>query len=399
MFQNIFQPTPNSALARRRATQVALGLSTSGWYPWLMLVWSFWIFATPAYQTTAFPHWLWPTVGSYAIFLVLFYIANYRDMRYILACAISIAGLGLALTPLNPGAQGYIIYAAAFLAFAFRPQPAFGAIVLLFSVYSIEWFALGWPPVYLVSGLVLGLAVSGINISQAQKERADAALRLSHDEVRRLASLAERERIGRDLHDLLGHTLSLVALKSELAGKLLQRGDSLEARVAAQREIAEVARVAREALTQVRSAVSGIRAAGIAAELASARLLLETDGIALDARLDPHWLEGGVLPPNVENVLAMTVREAVTNIQRHAKATRADIALETVGGDAVLRIVDDGSGGAIDPGNGLRGMRERIESVRGRLRIESVRGKGTTLEVRVPLKQDDAGDLPQAVSA
>src|SRR5690606_24618433 len=140
----------------------------------------------------------------------------------------------------------------------------------------------------------------------------DAALRLSHDEVRRLASLAERERIGRDLHDLLGHTLSMVALKSDLAGRLLARDPA-----AAHREIGEVSRVAREALSQVRRAVSGIRAAGFAAELASARLLLETDGIAFDYRFD-DGLGAGILPAGVESALAMTVREAATNIQRHA---------------------------------------------------------------------------------
>ena len=88
-------------------------------------------------------------------------------------------------------------------------------------------------------------------------EKKDADLRLSHEEVRRLAATAERERIGRDLHDLLGHTLSLIALKSELAGKLLARDP-----VAARREIADVERITREALAQVRSAVSGMRAAG-----------------------------------------------------------------------------------------------------------------------------------------
>ena len=399
MLKTLFQPTPESALGLRRNQRAAAGRPDSAVYPWLMLVWSIWIFATPLYSPKDFPHWLWPTLASYALFLLLFYVAHFRDRRHVPYCAFGIAALGFALTPVNAGAQGYMIYACAYLGVALRPSRAMMAMTALLAAYMLEWVLLGWPLKYLLAAVIVGPAVGVMNLVQVQQDRADAALRLSHDEVRRLASLAERERIGRDLHDLLGHTLSLVALKSELAGKLLQRGDSLEARVAAQREIAEVARVAREALTQVRAAVSGMRAAGIAAELASARLLLETDGVAFEAKVDPRWLEGGALPGNVESVLAMTVREAVTNIQRHAKATRADVALETVGGDAVLRIVDDGSGGAIDPGNGLRGMRERIESVRGRLRIESVRGKGTALDVRVPLKQDDAGDLPQAVSA
>ena len=151
-----------------------------------------------------------------------------------------------------------------------------------------------------------------------ENTRKRAELKLSHDEVRRLAALAERERIGRDLHDLLGHTLSMVALKSELAGKLLDRDP-----LAARREIDEVGRVARDALSQVRRAVSGIRAAGLAAELASAKLLLESDGVAFRyERADV------ALTPELETALALTLREAVTNIQRHARAQHAQVTLE-----------------------------------------------------------------------
>src|SRR5690606_29047101 len=218
--------------------------------------------------------------------------------------------------------------------------------------------------------------------------RTDAALRLSHDEVRRLAALAERERIGRDLHDLLGHTLSLVALKSDLAARLVERDP-----VAARSEIDAVSRVAREALAQVRSAVSGIRAAGIAAELASAKLLLECDGVALRHDWDESGLAGGALPSRVETTLALVLREAVTNIQRHAHARSAEIALRAEGSDGVvLRISDDGRGGAFAPGNGLGGMRERVEALGGRLVIDSVRGRGTVVEVWLPLAANDDED-------
>ena len=85
----------------------------------------------------------------------------------------------------------------------------------------------------------------------------------------------------------------------------------------------------------------------------------------------------------------MTVREAVTNIQRHARAQNAEVAFATDGGEAVLRIVDDGRGGAIVPGNGLGGMRERIEALGGQLRVDSGRDRGTRIEARVPLAAND----------
>ena len=90
-------------------------------------------------------------------------------------------------------------------------------ILLLLGAFALAWSARGWSPLYMTSAVLVGLAVGLMNISFERRARADAQLRLSHEEVRRLAGVAERERIGRDLHDLLGHTLSLVALKSDLA--------------------------------------------------------------------------------------------------------------------------------------------------------------------------------------
>src|SRR5262249_34816450 len=150
-----------------------------------------------------------------------------------------------------------------------------------------------------------------------------------------------------------GHTLSLITLKSELANKLFERDPA-----AARREVADVERVARDALAQVRRAVTGIRAAGVAAELASARLLLGSNGVRLVCELADL-----ALPTEIETALAMTVREAVTNIQRHAQASSARIALGAEDTQLVLRIEDTGRGGAIVPGNGLTGMRERLAGI------------------------------------
>jgi two-component system sensor histidine kinase DesK len=207
---------------------------------------------------------------------------------------------------------------------------------------------------------------------------------LSHDEVRRLAAVAERERIGRDLHDLLGHTLSLITLKSELANRLFERDP-----LAARREIADVEAVARDALAQVRRAVTGIRAAGIAAELASARLLLEINGVHLT-----YELADVTLPATVETVLAMTVRESVTNIQRHARASSARVSLLVEQKQLRLEIADNGRGGDIVPGNGLTGMRERLATIEANVRVDSRRGEGTTILVTL-----DVPEFKEAVAA
>ncbi|MDB6163976.1 MAG: two-component sensor histidine kinase [Xanthomonadaceae bacterium] len=379
-------PAPDSAVAN------TIRRGKSAWTDGIHLLWSVWIFITPMFSGGYTWRWLWLTCATYPVFLLLFAMTLLAPRRAAGFWAVGMAAMGTALLPVYPAAISYFVFGCVML------RPGSHSIVwqmtrllLLNAVFlavasrvGYPWQALVWVP---VMTMILGIVIT---IERVNHEK-DAALKLSHDEVRRLAGLAERERIGRDLHDLLGHTLSLVALKSELAGKLVTSDP-----VAARREIHEVTKVAREALTQVRSAVTGIRAAGLAAELASARLLLETDAIAFVYTIVPV-----LLPPAQEAVFAMTLREAVTNIQRHARARSAQVVLQVDGRDVLLRIVDDGRGGAIAPGNGLCGMRERIEALGGRLRIDSGR-QGTCVEARLPLQTTPdrfAPDVPDAAAA
>jgi len=257
--------------------------------------------------------------------------------------------------------------------------------------YGLELLLLGFKPMtYWVTCLV-GIAAAASNYVLVQNRRKNAMLRLSREEVHRLGRVAERERIGRDLHDLLGHTLSLIAIKSELAAKLMDRD-----RAAAAREVAEVTTIARDALRQVRTAVAGIRSAALENEVASARTLLDTAGVVLGFERD-----GGVLLPEIETALAMIVREAAMNIQRHSSAQSAEIDVRTqtvitgasgAAGEKMvfLTISDDGRGGVTTSGNGLSGIRERVRSLGGTLEIESPQGRGTTLRVRLPLPASDS---------
>jgi two-component system, NarL family, sensor histidine kinase DesK len=357
-------------------------------FPFLPIVLS--LFGNPNQWPGPVSHMLGPTLLSVALFLPVYFAAYRATGIQSLLCMLAIAGIGYALLPFNSFANAYIIYAVGFAAMLGGPVwTRLTWVAAMLAGLLFEIVALQYPVFIFLITLIVSVAVFFGNHHFVESTRKRAELKLSHDEVRRLAALAERERIGRDLHDLLGHTLSLVALKSELAGKLLQRGDSLQAREAAHREIVEVSRVARDALAQVRSAVTGIRAAGVVAEIVSAKLLLESDEIAFVYALAPRALDAGAIPPNVETALAMTVREAVTNLQRHAHARTARVELDIEAGEAVLRIDDDGRGGASNgthvPGNGLTGMRERIEALGGRLRIDARKGAGTRLEARVPL--------------
>jgi len=356
-----------------------------GWTPLWSLLYLLFLFMNWADEPLR--AWLPPTLISIAVFLPLFFRAYRQSGWKLLAHAAAIAAIGFALTPFNSGANTYLIYAAVFLPFA---GIALRTTILLVAggvaLYAVELLLLGLPPRYAALAVALtaivSIAISAANHFHREKRLRQAELKLSHDEVRRLAEVAERERIGRDLHDLLGHTLSLITLKSELAVKLFDRDPP-----AARREIADVERVARDALGQVRRAVSGIRAAGLAAELASARLMLESSNVRLAYRHDEV-----ALPANVETVLALTLREAVTNIQRHAQASRTRVELTRLDGHVRLTIEDDGLGGTIEPGNGLTGMRERLRALDGRLEIHSTRGRGTQLLAVIPLSAALSGE-------
>lgn len=378
-------PAPDSITAH------TLRMGRSPWTDVVHIVWSVWVFITPAMSGGAYGftlRWLLLTLVSYPLFLWLFAMTLVASPRKSMWCAAGMVGLCLALLPWYPSGLSYFVFGCVMLQ-PRRGSSIIGYLALLALLNAVlmgyanwlgyPWQAVVWMPMVTA---IIGVIVA---VERINRDR-DAALKLSHEEVRRLAGLAERERIGRDLHDLLGHTLSLVALKSDLAGRLLERDPA-----AARREIDDVSRVSRDALAQVRRAVSGIRAAGIAAELASAKLLLETDGVAFDYRFDETF-GSSALPPGVESALALTVREAATNIQRHARAQHAQASFGMEGGEAVLRIDDDGRGGALVPGNGLCGMRERIEGVHGSLRIDAGGGRGTHVEVRVPLAAND--DVP-----
>ena len=366
---------PNAAVAP---------LGRGRWYPLFHLVWLFWMVAAPWYvEGGSRGRIIALTFASLAIFLPLYFRAWYADSRRIVWNTAAIAALGLVMIPVNTS-WSYVIYASVLIPYSTTPKRSMAWLAALMIVFTVVATWTGFPAQITFAAIAMCVVLSLINLIGRVNGRHDAELRLSHDEVRRLAATAERERIGRDLHDLLGHTLSLITVKSELARRLFDRDVD-----GARREIAEIERIAREALAQVRSAVTGIRAAGIAAELASARLLLESSGIALDYRSDDLSLTA-----DSESALALCLREAVTNVQRHARATRVTITLTREGRMAVLAIGDDGRGGAKARGNGLTGIEERLVALGGRSTFVSG-GGGTRLELRVPI---EPGATPHVVA-
>jgi two-component system, NarL family, sensor histidine kinase DesK len=201
-------------------------------------------------------------------------------------------------------------------------------------------------------------------------------------ELNRFAKVAERERIARDLHDVLGHTLSLIALKTELAGRILAKNSDAER---ARAEMADVENISRQALVEVQQTILGDRSETLEEELERASSTLRTAGIEVDFQRERFFVDAVH-----ESVLGFALREAVTNIVRHSRARTCHIRLEQSAQECLLEVQDDGRGGpqedgqkgAPNEGEGLRGMRERVEAIGGSVRRDV--SAGTRLSIRLP---------------
>ncbi len=200
-------------------------------------------------------------------------------------------------------------------------------------------------------------------------------LRETREELANTAVSEERLRFSRDLHDLLGHTLSVMVIKAQAVRKLIDRDVAVAAEQAA-----DIETIGRDALRQVRLAVTGYRGRGLGPEIDGARTALRDAGIELVVRQ-----EGTPLPEATGALLGWAVREGVTNVIRHSEAENCEIAVTARGGTAVLSIQDDGKGGSTGKGNGLNGIAERIGGAEGRLEAGPAEGGGYRLTVTVPL--------------
>lgn len=283
-------------------------------------------------------------------------------------------GLGVLAVPINSGASVLLVYAAGF-AGSHLPRRAatrwlagltalLGAIVLLSPIpYPYRIFA--YAP-----SLVLIWVIGLITIEEAEGARES---RLRNSRIERLATLSERERIARDLHDLLGQTLTGIVARSQLAQRLADRDTA-----AAVTEMVEVERAARATLAEVRATVSGWRHVEFDEEIEASRRALTAAGVELTVVRDPAV----ALTPSAENALGLALREAVTNVVRHAHARHCTVALRRADGRVELEVFDDGVGGTAQEGNGLTGMRERIADLGGEVR--RLTGRGSSLTVAVP---------------
>ncbi|WP_084962332.1 sensor histidine kinase [Thermoactinospora rubra] len=304
-----------------------------------------------------------------AVTLVVFYVPHYLNMRAALTGrrprALPVLLLAQALATYVPDfllPQGWSGVTAPLLGGALLSLVPLRAAVPLVGVMALYQFGVlaylaGYPDVGLQYALNV-LLTSTVIYALARLVRVTAELEQARADLAEAAVLKERLRISRDLHDGLGRSLTAIALKGDLAARLLER-DPASART----EVGELVAVAREAAQDVRQVARGYRELSLAGEAHRGAALLEASGVACQVNLADVRL-----PRAAEEALAWSVREAVTNVLRHSRATTCSITTSAGGSAVRLEVVNDGVDGAAgEPGGGLTGMRERAAQAGGEL--------------------------------
>ncbi len=296
-------------------------------------------------------------------------VAKRKDVVGI-AVAASIA-LGFVTAPLNHSSYSFYWFCAYFAAFTFNRNTALLVFVCILAAVVITAEQHGYHELWYYLPVIiptLGLLSYGFYDKQAHIHA--QAQRKSQDEIEQLAIVAERERIARDLHDVMGHSLSTIALKAQLADKLGKAGDA----EAALGEIREVAAISRDTLSEMRSVITGYRARSLEQQVERLVQSLKDWNYQVDDQLQLPQLTA-----QEESALVLVLTEAITNILKHCQGSRVSLRTQTSpeeqpDADWALYVEDNGRPEQVEVGNGLSGMRERLENIGAQLQIDTQNG-------------------------
>ena len=344
------------------------------WY----LVFLAFMFLAPAFDPEAGAG-DWIKAGAIVVVAAAIFVFACFRPRYALPAAAVLMVLAVVGTLIETAAMGALpIYASALSSQVGSRRQIVRRLVAITIIIlaTIPITPVPMPYVLLMYGPALILVwMVGLSVFEdlSRSQEADR-LRAENARIQYLATVTERERIARDLHDLAGQALTAVAMRSQLVQRLA--GSDPE-RV--RHEAAAIEETARQTLSSLRETVAGWQQVDLDDELAKGRDALETVGVNVEIAGD--WRHD--LAPSVETVLALALREAVTNVVRHARASSCVISLNGSPGEVVLEVADDGIGSGEPEGSGLRGMRERVMAAGGN--VERSGPPGTRLRVRVPV--------------
>ncbi|MBD1321127.1 sensor histidine kinase [Gordonia hankookensis] len=360
------------------------------WTPWRDMRWAFgavwlifliypWVAVATGDISTGQKVCGYLLIVSFAVIYVVacVYSLMAREREVSMPFTIGVFGLlttiGAALLPIiGGGAFGVVPFLMAIAAFTFPPIYGVATVILLIAAAVLvgEWIP-DWAvdPGTVVVMVAVGMTLLGIRVLRGREMERDAADERQRELNNQLAVVAERERVARDVHDILGHSLTVITLKSELAQRLVDLDPER-----ARKELGEVNMLSRQALDEVRATVGNLRSPDLASTIAAARSALDAAGIAVSVSSDDRSSTAH------DTLFAWLLREAVTNVVRHSSATTCTITLR----DNEIEIRDDGHGmNGSGFGNGLRGLAERVEDADGALTVDSAAG-GTAVRAVLP---------------
>ena len=310
------------------------------------------------------------SIIAYIAFIALYAMALHQQHKAVLTSMLLMLVLCTAMSAITPGTQALFGFVAFFAGFHLLRGAAYAMLALILGCITVSGVYLAPGPVgyFLLPAWIMSLGIFFFGLFERRERQHAKEKAKSEEQIEHLGAVAERERIARDLHDVLGHSLSSIALKSELAQKQIAAGQVSEA----QQEIVQVSALARELLTEVRQAVAGMKKMGLPGQLEVIKNNLEQHGISCEFEKLP------ALNSQTETALCYICTEAATNILRHAKDAKSmRITFTQTSNELQLKVADDGQGNKIKWGNGLTGINERCQQLGGYLELEQK--QGTTL--------------------
>ncbi len=337
-------------------------------WTWLSLMFSLFYFL-PIVQ--AEPRVIAISTALYLVFVALYWSFVIAPKKLHVPLIFAMLGLGLFTSSVNPSASMFMSYGCFFAGFFLKKDKALVicTIALADLLLAAQLFGL-WTPYYLLPGLfpIITLGFMGAFIQQDERHQWDALK--NEKEKGQLVKTVERERIARDLHDTLGHTLTSITLKAELAKKLGAQGDIKKALL----EISEVEAISRGALENVREVIGGYKHIDVNETLKQLTTRLQEAGFNATV----HGSYPALKPP-AEAALTFILTECVTNILRHSSGNQAEISLIPQGSALHLRVYDNGQAANLIAGNGLNGIKERLTQLDGTMTTQNT--VGTSVEV------------------
>ncbi|MBB1301725.1 sensor histidine kinase [Pseudoalteromonas sp. SR44-8] len=316
------------------------------------------------------------TLGFYITFITLYIQAVNKKQGEVTKLFIAMLLVCIFASFLTTGSSTLFGFSAFIAGFSFaklsRAMSVTGVFIgVVFSTYITD---IDNPQYFLGGSLILSIALFSFGVATRKEHIHKIREQESAKQLEQLAAIAERERIARDLHDILGHSLSSIALKAELANKLNQG----ERYTQANTEIAQVAELARQLLSDVRSAVSDLKQLNLASQISQLKQRLIEQGFEADFNVKLN-----ALPAKVEGIASLIIKEVVTNLLRHSSTKKCIISITQNQQQLIINVIDHAPGSSIKPGNGLNGIKERAEQLDGKATFTC--GDNFSLNVMLPL--------------